>query len=380
MGKKVMRPNNAVHTNNGEMLSGQPLGGLAVLDEASEEIVLRPATGRVIKPYRWLWKDVIHEGAFHVFTGESGISKTMLLMNIAATVTLNGKFPNCNENCSGGNVAYLSSEDDWELTLLERFDALGGDRDKLLEVPAFKRNGRLINLHNDLDRLEKVIESNRARLLIIDPVISFVDSAFKNDDVVSVSGLIERIRGMARRTKCAVIALVHLNKNDAVRAKSRINGSAAWEQRSRIVLGARKHSDHGFMFGKLKANIATMKGVYRYEQKTTWIDGKEVRYVDWVEEEDSYWQTQKFDSYMGTGTDSAPVRTKTQLVEEDLEDTLSGSQWHDSRPLIDQLARKHDVHIKTVRRAADSLGVKKKRKNVKGEAGSSGVEWSLPRH
>ena len=374
-----MTPNNALHNNNGEMLPGQALGGLAVLDEVSEEIVFRPATGRVIKPYRWLWKDVIHEGEFHVFTGESGISKTMLLMNIAATVTLNGQFPNCRENCSGGNVAYLSSEDDWELTLLERFDALGGDRDKLFEVSACKRNGQLLNLHNDLDLLEEQIESISARLLVIDPVISFVDSAFKNDDVASVSSLIERIRGMARRTKCAVIALVHLNKNDAVRAKSRINGSAAWEQRSRIVLGARKHPDHGFMFGKLKANIATPEGVYRYEQSTTYIDGKEVRYVDWVEEGDSYWQTQVFASYMGTGTDSAPVRTKTQLVEEDLEDTLRDGEWRDARPLIDQLARKHDVHIKTVSRAADSLGVKKKHKNVKGEAGSSCVEWSLPR-
>ena len=360
------------------------ISGLAALNEAPEEIVLRPATGRVIGPYRWLWNDVIHEGEFHVFTGESGISKTMLLMNIAATVTLNGQFPNCSENCSGGNVLYLSSEDDWELTLLERFRALRGDDTKLFEVPAFKTNGQLLNLHEDLELLEKVMGSKSARLLIIDPVISFVDSAFKNDDVASVSGLIERIRGMARRTKCAVIALVHLNKNDAVRAKSRINGSAAWEQRSRIVLGARKHPDHGFMFGKLKANIASMEGVYRYEQKTTWIDGKEVRYVDWVEGSDNYWQRQEFASYMGTGTDGSPVVSKSQLLEEDFVEYLSDGEWLDGRPLMEKLAHIHDASTKTVERAAASListgRVEKRRKNIKSEIGSSGVQWRLCKH
>ena len=230
--------------------------------------VLKSTKGREIKPHRWIWRDLIHEGEFHLFTGESGIGKTQLLMRISADITQGRAFPTCHDHCKAGSVLFLSSEDDWELTLLERFDACGGDRGKLIEVPAHKQNGEQFNLHRDLDQLEKLItQVGDARLLIIDPVMSFVDGHFKNDEVTSVRELIHRIQTMGRRTKCATIGLNHLNKNDHVGAKSRINGSAAWEQAPRIVLGAREHPEYGLMLGKIKANIASMMGIYRYEQK-----------------------------------------------------------------------------------------------------------------
>jgi putative DNA primase/helicase len=269
----------------------------------------------------------------------------------------------------------LNSEDDWELTLLERFDACGGDRDKLIEVPAHNANGQQFNLYRDLETLERQIDQvGDARLLIIDPVMSFVDGGFNNDEVTSVRELIHRLQKMGRRTKCAIIGLNHLNKNDHVRAKSRINGSAAWEQAPRIVLGAREHPEYGLMLGKIKANIASMMGIYRYEQKHMVLDGKPVVYVDWMEEANDHWQFEKFVSYMGTGTDSGPTNTATQQIAEALQDVLSDGQWHDAKPVIDDLVELYGVSDKTVQRAASTLGVERRRKDKLHGA----AEWQLP--
>jgi len=337
--------------------------------------VLKPTKGRAIKPHRWIWQDMIHEGEFHLFTGESGIGKTQLLMRIAADVTQGRAFPGCYSSCTAGSVLFLNSEDDWELTLLERFDACGGDRDKLIEVPAHNANGQQFNLYRDLETLERQIDQvGDARLLIIDPVMSFVDGGFNNDEVTSVRELIHRLQKMGKRTKCAIIGLNHLNKNDHVRAKSRINGSAAWEQAPRIVLGAREHPEYGLMLGKIKANIASMMGIYRYEQKRMVLDGKPVVYVDWIEEANDHWQFEKFVSYMGTGTDAGPTDTATQQIAEALQDVLGDGEEHPAKPIINDLVDLHGVTKRTVQRAADSIGVVKARKQEQnGEA-----IWSLP--
>jgi len=336
---------------------------------------LKPTKGRAIKAHRWVWQDMIHEGEFHLFTGESGIGKTQLLMRIAADITRGRAFPTCYSPTQAGTVLFLSSEDDWELTLLERFDACGGNRDKLIEVPAHNANGQQFNLYHNLEALEHQIgQVDDARLLIIDPVMSFVDGAFKNDEVTSVRELIHQLQSMGRRTKCAIVGLNHLNKNDHVRAKSRINGSAAWEQAPRIVLGAREHPEYGLMLGKIKANIASMAGIYRYEQKMMELDGKEVAYVDWVEEPNEHWRFEKFVSYMGTGTDSGPTDTATQQIAEALQDVLGDGEEHPAKPIINDLVDLHGVTKRTVQRAADSIGVVKARKQEQnGEA-----IWSLP--
>ena len=336
---------------------------------------LKPTKGRAIKPHRWIWHDMIHEGEFHLFTGESGIGKTQLLMRIAADITRGRSFPTCYSPTQAGKVLFLSSEDDWELTLLERFDACGGDREKLIEVPAHKPNGEQFNLHRDLDHLEKlIVEAGDVRLLIVDPVMSFVDGGFRNDEVTSVRELIHRIQGVGRRTNCATIGLNHLNKNDHVRAKSRINGSAAWEQAPRIVLGAREHPEYGLMLGKIKANIASMQGIYRYEQKHMELDGKEVAYVDWVEEANEHWRFEKFVSYMGTGTDSGPTNTATQQIADALQESLNDGQWYVAKPILDDLVELYGVSEKTVQRAAGTLGVERRRKDKLHGA----AEWRLP--
>ena len=335
---------------------------------------LKPTKGRAVKPHRWVWQDMIHEGEFHLFTGESGIGKTQLLMRIAADITRGRAFPTCYSPTQAGTVLFLSSEDDWELTLLERFDACGGNRDKLIEVPAHNANGQQFNLYHNLETLEHQIgQVDDARLLIIDPVMSFVDGAFKNDEVTSVRELIHQLQSMGRRTKCAIVGLNHLNKNDHVRAKSRINGSAAWEQAPRIVLGAREHPEYGLMLGKIKANIASMQGIYRYEQKMMELDGKEVAYVDWVEEPNEHWRHEKFVSYMGTGTDSGPTNTATQQIADALQESLSDGQWLDAKPILDDLVELYGVSEKTVQRAASTLGVERRRKDKLHGA----AEWRL---
>ena len=61
-----------------------------LLDQASEEMQAekydgfkpKPVAGYPKERLQWLWPDMIARGIFHVFAGDSGIGKTLLLCDI----------------------------------------------------------------------------------------------------------------------------------------------------------------------------------------------------------------------------------------------------------------------------------------------------------
>ena len=78
------------------------------------------------KDYEWIWPQMLAKGELHIFSGEGGVGKTQVMLNLAATITTGGRFPNMGAPCEAGTVLYISSEDDAEKTLMPRFDACGG--------------------------------------------------------------------------------------------------------------------------------------------------------------------------------------------------------------------------------------------------------------
>jgi hypothetical protein len=81
---------------------------------------------------------------------------------------------------------------------------------------------------SDLALLEKAIEeTDECRLVVVDPVLSYVGATDANLDV-TVRLIMTPLAELAARTNVAILLIMHLNKKTAEEAVYRVGGSMAW--------------------------------------------------------------------------------------------------------------------------------------------------------
>src|SRR5215471_5976750 len=112
--------------------------------------------GSEIKPtaYQWLWKYFLARGKLEILAGAVGAGKTTIAIEMAATITRGGKWPDGTE-AEAGDVLIWSGEDDPEDTLLPRFLAAGGVRERVHFVKSVIVDGkkRAFDPSTDMDAL-----------------------------------------------------------------------------------------------------------------------------------------------------------------------------------------------------------------------------------
>ena len=336
-----------------------------LLDEASKEMRMERYGGVLPKPMEgyprerleYLWDDMLAKGIFHVFAGDSGIGKTLILCDIAAIVSRGGIFPGQIRQCTPGGVIYLSGEDAVKHTLGPRLEAAGADMSKVIEWPTTNNAGHQFDLARDLGSIEQyIMENGNVSLFIIDPVTAFCGGTFDNDSVTSVRHLTTKLNDLADSTGVAIIALQHLTKSENPKLKNRILGSGAWVHGPRIVLGAVHTQENDRLFGKIKANVTDTYGVYPFSIESVDIQDIEgVRRIDWADE--AWCNDQLSDHECGLRvTDS-----KSQLAYDILRESLSDGQWHLRDFLMQRILSIVEVSESTVKRMAQELGIEKRR-------------------
>lgn len=108
------------------------------------------------QPINWLWQGWLAAGKFHILAGAPGTGKTTIALNLAATITRGGVWPDGTNNGShAGNVLIWSGEDDPKDTLLPRLIAQGADRGRIFFVSdVTEDNGcRAFNPAQDMQKL-----------------------------------------------------------------------------------------------------------------------------------------------------------------------------------------------------------------------------------
>jgi RecA-family ATPase len=140
---------------------------------------------------------------------------------------------------------------------------LGADLDRIDVIPLVRepsRDGELrergFNLATDIPQLARTLEeSNNVKLVIIDPVSSYLSGtdSYKNSDV---RGILAPLSSLAEKYQVAILMITHLNKGSGS-AKQRITGSIAFEAAARVgYLFARDPEDaNTTLFMPLKNNI-----------------------------------------------------------------------------------------------------------------------------
>lgn len=243
-------------------------GNIVNIDD--DRIVIEKASDIECKPIEWLWNGWLGKGKVHIIAGAPGAGKTTIALALASVLTVGGRWPDGSE-AEYGDVMMWSGEDAFSDTIVPKFDACGGDRDRLLCIRHSLIDGNESPFNPaDQKHMEILVRNFLAykyppKILIIDPVIALVaGDSHKNAEVRQ--GLSSIVR-LAEQFACSVIGIHHLTKNTAGRDPlERVTGSLAFGAVARIVMmSVRNRETDQRLMVRIKSNIGPDGGGFEYD-------------------------------------------------------------------------------------------------------------------
>jgi hypothetical protein len=171
----------------------------------------------------WLWWQRIPLGKLTLISGDPGLGKTWLLLDILARITTGRDFPDGSPNTLGPrDVLWASAEDDDEDTIKPRFQMLGGDVSRFHSVAflrelvpvgkAFKDRESTLDLGQHIDKIEEWLAEHPLVVAVaLDPLAAFLGKVdtHRNSEVRAI---LEPLKKLAARRRVGILGNNHLNK------------------------------------------------------------------------------------------------------------------------------------------------------------------------
>ena len=225
--------------------------------------------GIVSRDIRWLWYPYIPAGKITIVQGDPGEGKTTFILSLLSVLSRGGTLPYSNEPVSGYAI-YQNMEDDNADTIKPRLERHGADCSKICFIET--SDGR-VSLEDDLER---AVRDSNAKILVLDPIQSFLGENTDMNRANSVRPKMNRLKELAENTGCAVVLVGHLNKNSGGKANYRGLGSIDFSAAARSILAiGRPWNDPGIrVLAHQKSNLAPLGRSLAFSLS----DGK----VEWI--------------------------------------------------------------------------------------------------
>jgi putative DNA primase/helicase len=207
--------------------------------------------GAVLKRIRWCWPGRLAFGKLNLFCGNPDHGKSLASLDVVAKVTTGSDWYDCKNTMEPIEVLIVAAEDGWEDTIAPRLVSANADLSKihyLKSVVATLKDKRQIKrtlqLDSDVKFLEKFLnEHPKVRLLVIDPVSSYLGRA-KMGDEQAVRDVLNPLAALAEETGICVLVIMHLNKKVDLDAVNRVGGAMAFVGVPRLAwIFAKKSED-----------------------------------------------------------------------------------------------------------------------------------------
>jgi hypothetical protein len=205
------------------------------------------------RPLEWIWPGWLPLGKLTDLSGDPGLSKSTLLLDIAARVTTHGLMPDGQQGIGDSGVCILSAEDGIEDTLVPRLQAAGADLSRVGFIQEYA--GQPVIIPDHLDRLALRLKDYGARLLLIDPLAAYLARA-KSDQ--EIRKCLHPLKKMAEELRCTPLWLRHLNKGGAGKALYRGSGFISIIGAARVgwLVGEDPHHPATRVLANSKNNLA----------------------------------------------------------------------------------------------------------------------------
>ena len=244
-----------------------------------------------VKQVTWLWQGRIPLGTIAILDGDPGLGKSLLTIDLAARVTTGQEMPDGTRGVDGG-VVLISAEDDPGATIAPRLLAAGADMARVEDVRGADEwdavTGQQFTsdflIPRDIPLLEDVIQRKAVRLVVIDPLMAYLDMKLNSWRDQDVRSALAPLTALAERTGAAVLILRHLNKASGMSAIQRGGGSIGIIAAARSGLLVAKHPDnpdHERVLAALKSNLGPPMPSLRYRLTPSSIN-LAVPVVEWT--------------------------------------------------------------------------------------------------
>jgi hypothetical protein len=224
------------------------------------ELKLTAASTIKVRPVKWLWDKRIALGTLALLGGREGIGKSMIAYSFAADIT-RGRLPGENAGQPRA-VIVAATEDSWAHTIVPRLMAAGADLDLVYRVDVTTAEGveTGLSLPRDLVALEQAVNSVRAALILLDPLMSRLDAKLDTHKDAEVRIALEPLVAIAERTRAAIVGLIHVNKSASTDALTMLMGSRAFTAVARAVLFVLTdpQEDTARLLGQPKNNLGSL--------------------------------------------------------------------------------------------------------------------------
>lgn len=232
---------------------------------------------RIPKEIEWLWKPYIVKGNINIIMGDGGLGKSYLITWLVSAISKGAKIPFSNNNFKQGTSILQNAEDDPDTTILPRLMLNDVDVSK---IGAFNEENEFLEVQQ-IKRLEDRIKGFHPEVVVLDPIQSFVGNININSQN-EVKNALKPLKQLAQKYNCAIIMIMHLNKNNTAKASQRANGSTEFITSSRSVILITENPENSSerLFIPVKTNLMkegeknTLSFKINDKGVIEWIDNK----------------------------------------------------------------------------------------------------------
>jgi len=310
----------------------------------------------------WLWPDRIPLGAITVLDGDPGQSKSTLTYDLAARVTAGIPMPFCDDVVEPAGVVLIQAEDSLGGKVKPTLIAAGADIER---VRVFDRKLFQVDplvLPDDVPLIKSAAAEVQARLVVIDPLTSFLGGNVNSDQ--SVRRAMGPLAALAEEAGLAVLIARHLTKRASGNPLYRGAGSIGIIALARSALWVTSdpstEDPYQHLLVQTKTNLSTAVSLsYRTKKQDNGI------IIEWLGESKSTAM-----DIIGSNPEDLPSLVEAQEVLE----TILKKGPLPARAVFG-MAADAGISKRTLDRAKRILKVKSKKE---GSGYSSKWSWQLP--
>lgn len=298
------------------------------------------------RDHDWLWRWRFAFGKLAMLDGDAGEGKSLVALDLCARLSTGRPMPDGSPGPGPMDALIIQDEDGAEDTVTHRLRALGADIERISIWTADTDDDQFA-IPSQLELLERMIRAVGARLVVIDPVLAYLDPHVFASSEQAIRRAFRPLKELAERCRCVILMVRHFAKNLRTRALYRGLGSVAFTNLCRCTWQVGRdpqHSDRRILVqGKNTLTARQPSLAYRLHGVEPAVG------IEWLGE--SSWTAEQ----LGTRQPTPKLDRATAFLEDFLKD--GPRQIHEIRTA----ARAQHISYRTLHRAAKSMKIRVRR-------------------